>query len=244
MIQVIHRAFDIIEYVANDPEKPKLLGEIALDLDLKPGTCANIVKTLTTRGYIEKLDSQKGYLLGKQFFSLSGYTGYTKEVIQAADAEMKDITGKLNESSLLAILQGENRIVIHRQESNQLVQAHTPDEKKAYDSSTGRLLIAMLPDDELERFIARFGLPPSNIWAGANSKKKFFQQVQQIREKGYALIEDSVQIVGIAAAIYKNDKVVASLSIYIPSFRFNNQVKQKMVRLGVAAAKNISASLK
>jgi DNA-binding IclR family transcriptional regulator len=244
MIQVIHRAIDIIEYVARDPERPKLLGEIALDLDLKPGTCANIVKTLTGRGYLEKLDSQKGYLLGKQFFSLSGNTGYKKDVIEAADAEMKEITATLNESSLLAILNGENRVVIHRQESDQLVQAHTPDEKKAYDSSTGRLLIAMLPDEELEKFITRFGLPPSNIWPDANSKKKFFQQVQQIREKGYALIEDSVQIVGIAAAIYKNDKVVASLSIYIPSFRFNNRVRTKMVNLGVSAAKKISDNLK
>jgi IclR family KDG regulon transcriptional repressor len=244
MIQVIHRAIDIIEYVAHDPDRPKLLGEIALDLDLKPGTCANIVKTLTGRGYLEKLDSQKGYLLGKQFFSLSGNTGYKKDVIEASNAEMKEITATLNESSLLAILNGENRVVIHRQESDQLVQAHTPHEKKAYDSSTGRLLIAMLPDEELEKFITRYGLPPSQIWADANTKKKFFQQVEQIREKGYALIEDSVQIVGIAAAIYKNEKVVASLSIYIPSFRFNNRVRTKMVNLGVSAAKKISDNLK
>jgi IclR family KDG regulon transcriptional repressor len=133
--------------------------------------------------------------------------------------------------------------VIHRKESSQLVQAHTPDEKKAYDSSTGRLLIAMLADEELDKFINRFGLPPASIWHDANSKKKFYQQVQQIRKYGYALIEDSVQIVGLAAAIYKNNKVVASLSIYIPSFRFNNQVKTKMIRLGVAAAKKISANL-
>jgi DNA-binding IclR family transcriptional regulator len=240
---VIHRAFDIIEYVAQDAEKPKLLGEIAADLNLKPGTCANIVKTLLNRGYLEKLESQKGYLLGKQFFSLSGNTGYKKDLIEAADAEMESITGKLNESSLLAVLKGDNRIVIHRKESSQLVQAHTPDEKKAYDSSTGRLLIAMLADEELDKFINRFGLPPASIWHDANSKKKFYQQVQQIRKYGYALIEDSVQIVGLAAAIYKNNKVVASLSIYIPSFRFNNQVKTKMIRLGVAAAKKISANL-
>jgi DNA-binding IclR family transcriptional regulator len=123
------------------------------------------------------------------------------------------------------------------------VQAHTPDEKKAYDSSTGRLLIAMLADEELDKFIHRFGLPPSNIWHDANSKKKFYQQVEQIRKNGYALIEDSIQIVGLAAPIYKNQKIAASLSIYIPSFRFNNRLKVKMIRLGVTAAKKISAKL-
>ena len=44
-------------------------------------------------------------------------------------------------------------------------------------------------------------------------------------------------------AVYKNNKIVASLSIYIPSFRFNNQKRAKMVKLGVAAANRISATL-
>lgn len=243
MIQVIHRALDIIEYVAQDAERPKLLSEMATQLSLKPGTCANIVKTLLTRGYLEKTDSQKGYLLGKHFFSLSGNTGYKKDLIEAADTEMEQITKAINESSLLAVLKGENRVVIHRKESGQLVQAHTPDEKKAYDSSTGRLLIAMLDDEDLEKFITRFGLPPANIWHNAHTKKKIYEQVKQIRKNGYALIEDSVQIVGLAAAIYKNNKAVASLSIYIPSFRFNQQIKNKMIKLGVEAAKSISANL-
>ncbi|GAC1444549.1 MAG: IclR family transcriptional regulator [Sediminibacterium sp.] len=244
MIQVIHRAFDIIEYVAHEADKPKLLGEIAAGLGLKPGTCANIVKTLTGRGYLEKLESQKGYLPGKQLFALSGTTGYRKDLIEAADAEMEKITGKLNENTLLAVLKGDNRIIIHKKESSQLVQAHTPDEKKAYDSSTGRLLIAMLPDEELEKFIARFGLPPAHIWHDANSKKKFYQQVVQIRKNGYALIQDSVQIVGLAAAVYKQDKIVASLSIYIPSFRFNEKIKATMIRTGMKAARKISANLR
>ncbi|MCW3087197.1 MAG: IclR family transcriptional regulator [Sediminibacterium sp.] len=243
MIQVIHRAFDILEYVARDPDRPKLLSEIATGLNLKPGTCANIVKTLMGRGYLERSGTQKGYLPGKQFFAFAGEGRYRRDLVEAADAEMESITAKLNESTLLAVLEGANRIVIHRKESSQLVQAHTPDEKKAYDSSTGRLLIAMLPDEELDKFIARFGLPSAQIWHNAHSQKKFYQQVAEIRKNGYALIEDSVQIVGLAAAIYQNGKVVASLSIYIPSFRFNNPVKAKMIRLGVNAAKKISANL-
>lgn len=243
MIQVMHRAFDIIEYVARDRDRPKLLSEIATGLNLKPGTCANIVKTLVTRGYLEKLDSHKGYLPGQIFFSFSGNTGYQKELIEAADAVMEEMTRSFNENSLLAVLKGENRMVIHRKESNQLVKAHTPDEKKAYDSSTGRLLIAMLTNEELEKFVQKFGLPSAHIWQGANTKKKFYEQVQLIRKNGYALIEDSVQIVGVAAGIYKHNKIVASLSMYIPSFRFNNKAKAKMIKLGVEAAKKISAKL-
>ncbi|MBI2282727.1 MAG: IclR family transcriptional regulator [Bacteroidetes bacterium] len=243
MIQVIHRAIDILEFVARDPERPKLLGEISAGINLKPGTCANIVKTLTLRGYLEKLDAQKGYLPGKQLYTLLGNTGYKKDLIEAADLEMEILTAKLNENTLLAVLNGENRVVIHRKQSNQLVQAHTPDEKKAYDSSTGRLLIAMLPDEELEKFIARFGLPPSQLWHDANTQRKFYQQVEQIRDKGYALIEDSVQIIGLAVPVYRNDAMVASLSIYMPAFRCTDKIRNRMIKLCMEAAKKISKNL-
>jgi IclR family KDG regulon transcriptional repressor len=243
MIQVIHRAFDILEFVAQDAARPKLLSEIASGLQLKPGTCANIVKTLTGRGYLEKLDAQKGYLLGKQAFALPGNHGQQQALIGIADKEMEKIRAAIHENSLLGILKGENRVVIYRKNSEQLVQAHTPDEKKAYDSSTGRLLIAMQADAELEKFIHRFGLPPASLWPQANTKNKFYGQVEKIRKNGYALIEDSVQITGMAAPVYKDGRVIASLSIYLPSFRFNGGMRAKMIRLGVAAAKKISAGL-
>lgn len=243
MIQVIHRSFDIIEFVARDPDRPKLLSEISMGLNLKPGTCANIVKTLTSRGYLEKLGSQKGYLLGKQFYTLAGNTGYWRDLVAASNAEMEKLSSLLNENTLLAVLNGENRVVIHRKNSGQIVQAHTADEKKAYDSSSGRLLIAMLSDDELEKFVFRFGLPPANIWNEANNKKKFFEQVQQIRENGYALIEDSIQIVGMAAAVYKQDNIVASLSVYMPAFRCDDKIKKKMTKHCIDAAKRISRNL-
>jgi DNA-binding IclR family transcriptional regulator len=67
MIQVIHRALNIMEYVAADPERPKELGDIAEDLKLHSATCANIIKTLVTRQYLVKLEKQKGYLIGPMF---------------------------------------------------------------------------------------------------------------------------------------------------------------------------------
>ena len=243
MIQVLHRAFDIIDFVSQNPDKPKLLGEISAAIDLKPGTCANIVKTLTNRGYLEKMVSQKGYLPGKQLFLLSGNNGYKKELIEAADQIMETLTNHLTENSLLAVMNGDMRNVIHTKLSKQLVQANTPNEKKAYDSSTGRLLIAMLPDSELDKFIARFGLPTKPFWQDANSKKKFHSQIDQIRKNGYAMAEDSLHIVGFAAPIYKKNKLIAGLSIYMPAFRCTEKIKAKMIKSGLLAAKKISENL-
>ena len=243
MIQVIHRAIDILEYVANDPDRPKALGEIARDLSLNPGTCANIIKTLLTRGYLEKLDMQKGYLPGKKMNSLGSSAIYKQELIDAADEEMLKLSRKLQENVLIAILKGDSRIVVHHHVYKQMVQATTQEEKKAYDSSTGRLLIALQSDEFQTKFILKHGLPASNIWYEASTQKKFNACVKKIREDGYAVIGCTDQILGIAAPIYKKDLLIAAISVYIPEFRFDEEKRQKIVSLTLKAASSISANL-
>ena len=66
MIQVVNRAFDILELVALKGDNDVGLGEIADTLGLNHGTCANILKTMIYREYIEKTSSRGGYRLGCQ----------------------------------------------------------------------------------------------------------------------------------------------------------------------------------
>jgi DNA-binding IclR family transcriptional regulator len=68
-------------------------------------------------------------------------------------------------------------------------------------------------------------------------------QIQQIRKNRYALIEDSKQVIGIASPVFQQNELVASLSIYLPAFRFSNTVRKKMVQLCLAGADAISAQL-
>ena len=243
MIQVIHRAFDILEYVANDPERPKPLGAIARDLSLNAATTANIIKTLVTRGYVEKLELQKGYLPGKKMHSLGSNAIYKQDLIEASDEEVLKLSRKLQENVLIAILKGDTRIVVHHHIYKQMVQATTQEEKKAYDSSTGRLMIALQSDEFQTKFILKHGLPTANVWYEASTQKKFNACVKKIREDGYAVIECTDQILGIAAPIYKKDVLIAALSVYIPEFRFDESKREKIVGATIKSAQNISAKL-
>jgi len=85
----------------------------------------------------------------------------------------------------------------------------------------------MLPDEALEKFVQTYGLPPSSIWPDADNDTKFMAQIHQIRKNKYALIEDSKQVIGIASPIYQQGELVASLSIYLPAFRFTNTIRKK-----------------
>lgn len=243
MIQVIHRALDILECVANNNNESKLMGEIAKELDLKVTTCANIVKTLLDKGYLKKSNHHKGYLLGNQLYLLTNPTGYHKQLIEASDSELDFLTETLKENSLIGILNGENRIVINKRNSKQVIQAQTDDKKNAYDSSTGRLLVAFLGEQEQANYIKNYGLPGSDIWPEISNKEDLNTQLNKIKNDGYVLIEDTIQIVGFAAPIYLKQKVIGSLSIYMPAFRYNDEIRKQFIDLGLSAAKRISDNL-
>ena len=78
MIQVINRALDIIEFIAREPEKPKSLSDIANTLELNAGTCANIIKTLVERNYIEKLEYKKRLSIRKEIWPVKQLQGIYK----------------------------------------------------------------------------------------------------------------------------------------------------------------------
>ncbi|MGY3052419.1 IclR family KDG regulon transcriptional repressor [Pedobacter sp. UYEF25] len=240
MIQVINRSIDILEYVAEEINRPKLMGHIAHDLNLHTSTCANIIKTLVERGLLRKADEQKGYLIGPRLLEIGhGSLGFT-ELIERATHLFSDKSKALSENCLIAFLKEDRRQVIFTKPSDQLIQATTPLEKLAFDSSTGRLLIAFLEEKDLHIYIKKYGLPNKNTWFKAASRIGFFNEVRKIKSQGYALIEDTVQVVGVAAPIYKGDKIIASFSIYLPSFRFNIGVKAELITQSLSLSKLLS----
>jgi DNA-binding IclR family transcriptional regulator len=245
MIQVLHRALDILEIVAAEPEKPKPLGEIADSLGLNHGTCANIMKTLVSRKYLEQVGTKKGYILGSRAYTLSGNDSYRKDLVEAAMPEMEKLTASINENSLLAVTHGENRLVIHRVSAEQELQVRTAAEKRIYDAASGRMLFAMMSDADIERFIMKYGLPATEMWAEADTKEKIKIAVAQIRSEACAFqVLPGRQVIGLAVAVRNADKVVASLSIYLPEYRYMNIDKMALVRQLKATADRISVALK
>lgn len=244
MIQVIHRAIDIIEYIARDPERPKALSDVADAVGLNHGTCANILKTLVARDFIEQVGTKKGYILGAKAYSLTGNDSYRKDLIDAATDEINRLTATLNENVLVAVLKGNQRIVLTRTNSEHDLQVRTPDHKDAYNAASGRLLLAFLTDAEVAKFTAKYGLPSAEVWPEATTPDLFREALAQIRREELAL-QATVgrQVIGLAVPIRKADKVVASLSIYLPEYRYMTVDKSRLVRDLFAAAQAISHQL-
>lgn len=229
MIQVINRAFDILELVAKEPTKIFSLTEIADELALNHATCANIMKTMVYRNYIEQIGHKKGYRIGFMAYQLNGESLYEKELIAAAKHEMHALTKKLNETSLLGIRRKDIRVSLHQEMSDNDLMVKSKMEKHVFVSASGRLLVAVLTDSERADFLLKYGLPSPEQWMEASTGKGFEKEVATIVKQGYAKQISEAHIVGFAVPIMKEQEVLASLSVFLPEARVNNGKEKEIV---------------
>lgn len=243
MIQVIHRAFDILEFVGQHGKEPVQLVKIAEHAGLSQPTTANIVKTLVQKNYLEQAGRKVGYRLGVAAFQLTGSASYAADLLAAAKGPLQELTTQLNETSLLAVIRNNKRVVIHLEECDQMLQVRTTLIADVYDTASGRLLMAYLLPKELEAMLKVIGLPKKSSWPGTETKAGLEKQLKKIREQAFVQITSAHHTIGFAVPVYKAEQVVAALSVFIPESRYKAANKEKLEKLLYSTAKKISHGL-
>ncbi|MBC7827626.1 MAG: IclR family transcriptional regulator [Chitinophagaceae bacterium] len=243
MIQVIIRALDILEFVAQHGKEPVQLFRIAEHAGLSQPTTANIVKTLVQKNYLEQLGRKKGYRLGIGSYQLTGNPSYQQDLITAAKECMEELTGQLKETSILAMIRNNKRVVIHLVESDQMLQVRTAMVAEVYNTSTGRLLMAYLSAKELDNLIKTIGIPTKKLWPGADTKAGLDKALKNIRQEEFVQTLSVHHTVGFAVPVYKNKQVIAGLSVFVPESRYTESHKEKISRSIRRASKKITERL-
>jgi IclR family transcriptional regulator, KDG regulon repressor len=243
MIQVIVRALDILEFVAQHGKEPIQLIKIAENAGLSQPTTANIVKSLVDKNYLERVGRKEGYRLGPAAYQLTGNLSYSQNLVLAAKDLMEDLTEQLNETSLLAIIKNNKRFVLHTVQSNQDLQVRTRTEAPVYQTASGRLLLAYLNAKELDKFIQAAGLPNPQEWPGIQTKEKLEKALQKIKKEEFIQTVNAHHIIGFAIPVYKNKEVIASLSVYLPESRVTPAYKENIAKSMIRTANKIKVRL-
>jgi DNA-binding IclR family transcriptional regulator len=243
MVQVIVRALDILEFVALSGKEPVQLIRIAEHMKLSQPTTANIVKTLLQKNYLEQLGRKTGYRLGLGAYQLSGNLAYNQDLTLAAKDLLGDLTRQLNETSLLAVIRNNKRVILHMEECNQPLQVKTPMIAEVYPTSTGRVLMAYMPPKELDKLVNTLGFPPKKVWPGTQTKDALGATLQEIREKEFVQVTSAQHTIAFAVPVYQNKEVIASLGLYIPESRYMETNKEKLFKLIRRTAKKITEQI-
>lgn len=244
MIQVLHRAFDILELLAGQPDAPQPLSWIAQRTQLHPATCANILKTLMKRGYVQQSSRRQGYTLGPMAWRLGQAAVSPDSLVQAARPVLEHLASCVQETVCLAVLQQNRRIVLLEIEGKQdlQVRGEAVASDDVYQTVTGRLLLAYLPPAQLETFLATCGLPGER-WPGIETKEDLQTILAKIRRRGHIVDVPKPQIAAAAFSIHRNESVVAAIGVFLPKLRFKGECKDRLLEQMETAAAEISRQL-
>jgi IclR family transcriptional regulator, KDG regulon repressor len=244
MVQVLLKAFDILELVAQRKGQPISLTEISAELQINQATAANIINTIVSKNYLEHIGKKKGYRLGLSAYHLTNAVAYEQDLINVAREPMEKLTAKLNESCILGVLQNNKRYILHVVNSNQDIQVQIRSERNVYETASGRLLLAYLSDKELERFLQLNGLPNQELWKEATTYDGLRATLADIRMHGIAKTHIQMShLKGFAVPIFNHDKVIAGLSVFVPEYRCNENKELNMIFSMIETSKTISQIL-
>ncbi len=224
MIKVIEKALNILEMLAGEQNREFPLGEIADTLKMDHGTCANIIKTLATRGYVNHEGPRRGYKFGYMPYKLTDTAINNEELTKIARDEIDRLGAILNETAILSCIKNDKRIVLYYTIPDRDLIVRTNVDKSIYSANTGRVIIANYTPAHLEKCLIRLGLPSKEEWPeiyeSDNPQGEMINRLAAVRIAGYEIHHDSNGVVGVAAPIFKAGHVVGSVGVYMPKMRY------------------------
>jgi IclR family transcriptional regulator, pca regulon regulatory protein len=135
----------------------------------------------------------------------------------AAQPILERMSAALRESFSVATLDGEDIVYIARTQVSRVmaVDLHIGSRLPAYCTSMGRVLLAYLPTEQLEQYLAKAVLTPHTTRT-IISVEKLRLALRNVRRNGYALVDQEYEVGlrSLAVPVYAaSGRVVATLNL-------------------------------
>lgn len=227
IIQSTDTAFTIIEYLSEMPGAG--VTEIANAIGVSKSTVHNHLKTLEQREYIAK-DEDGQYVLGYRFLTLGGKARKRSDMFSLAKPEINWLVEETGESACAATEEYGRIVYLYQARGERAVttDSHTGTRVLPHSTGLGKSILAHYPEERVEEIIDRNGLPAATENT-ITSREELFDELETIRERGYAF-DDEERIDGlrcVAAPIMDDDEVCGALSVSGPVKRFQGKWYQE-----------------
>ena len=168
------------------------LSDVARITGLTRAAARRFLLTLVELGYVttdNRLFSLSPRVLELGYGYLSGL-GLT----DVATPHMEELVATVRESSSIAVLDGDDIVYVVRVPTKRImtVSITLGTRFPAYCTSMGRVLLAALPADELDAYLARVRLEPLTPRTVTDAKQ-LGKVVEETRASGYALVDQELE---------------------------------------------------
>jgi DNA-binding IclR family transcriptional regulator len=237
----LEKGLDIIELLSGE-EFGLSLSDIARSLSRSVGEIFRMMAVLEQRGYIAQDAASGRYVLTTFLFEIAHRLPNVRRLTAIAGPAMRRLASEIRQSVHLAIITNDEVLVIGQVDSpsNNVMSVRLGAKIELWNASSGRVVLAYEPVEELERYIATVPLPRGM------TREALVEDLNKIRETGYEVRDSFVVrgVVNIAAPVFDNSgKAVAALTV--PHIeRSNDMVKfETCVEKTVATARELSTAM-
>ncbi|MGW5556506.1 IclR family transcriptional regulator domain-containing protein [Micromonospora sp. NPDC003944] len=245
-VQSLERGLAVIRVF--DAAHPELtLSEVARACDITRAAARRFLLTLVDLGYVQS--DGRMFRLGPRILEL-GYAYLSSIGLpDIAQPHLERLVHEVHESSSVCVLDGDDIVYVARVPTSRImtVSITVGTRFPAYLTSVGRVLLAHLPEQEVELYLKRVPLTRPTARTIASSAV-LRTELHRIRDQGYAIVDQELEegLRSVAAPIRDgNGGVVAAVNIPVHASRNSiDSIRRDLVPALVAAASRIEADLR
>ncbi|HEX3778834.1 MAG TPA: IclR family transcriptional regulator [Pseudonocardiaceae bacterium] len=246
-VPAVVRALDILELFLSGEDRS--IPEITATLGLPKTTVHELVNTLVTRTYlVPHPDKPHRYRLGLPLFRLGSVFAEQVDLAREGRVVSEQVAATSQETVHVAVLDGTDVLYVAKADSAHAVRLVSAVGRKlpAHCTAVGKMLLASL---SAEDFATRYrkgatlaAMTPRSITSTLDLRER----LQEIADRGlaYEYCESNEAAACVAAPVRdRSGRVVAAMSISVPTPRWNEQVGTKLGELVAEGAHRLSAQL-
>ena len=170
------------------------ISQLSVKTGLSRAAVRRCLYTLTKLGFAGAEDGSR-YSLRPRMLTLSHTYTTSNTLSTAAQPILERMSAALRESFSVATLDGEDIVYIARTHVSRVmaVDLHIGSRLPAYCTSMGRVLLAYLPTEQLEQYLAKVALIPHTTRT-ITSVEKLRLALRTVRRNGYALVDQEYEV--------------------------------------------------
>ena len=235
------KGLEVIRAFARD-HAALTLSQVAAIARMPAATTRRCLLTLEELGYVMR--SGRNFLLRPKVLELGAAYLESMDVEHLTKTHLEELARKTGDSAALCVLDGPDIVYVARTSVRTLVrlEAHIGSRFPAHATSTGRVLLAGLSAERLDKYFqtAKFvALTDQTVTDPA----KLRQAIDDSRRTGYSAVEDELAygVVAVAVPVFDPEgRVVAALNSSSHSKRIT---KTKLVRARLAMLQQVSRQI-
>ncbi len=215
-VRALERALDLLDaFTLAEPELS--FTELTERSGLSKGTAVRLLSILERRGFLERSPDTDRYRIGLRTFELGSVYIQSFQLEAESQPFLKELAATCGQSANLGVLdQGEVVHIVVVPASRPIhFSVRSGQRDAAHSSGLGKVLLAALPQAEVDEIIAARGLPqrtPTTLI----TPEKLHAALDEVRDQGYA-IDDEESVLGltcIAAPVFDDrGRVIGAVSI-------------------------------